>query len=274
MTRLLRKTDAEEPEADGHEASGALGNDDPHEEPDTTESKTEATDDEEADGPEATDPDGPEATDRDGTGASDPGLTGASDPGLTGASDPGRTGASDPDGTGDAVRTRRLGLTWRSGALAAALAVLLVAGAGFFHAAHQLRSAPSARNQALTDTGATDRVSGDVADGLARVFSYAPADTAAAERSAAVVLAGRAARQYGELLAQVRANLVEQRITLSTQAVRTGVIELDGDNARVLVFLDQTSRRDKAAPTSAAAQLTVTAKLQGDRWRIVDIQTR
>ncbi|MER7948746.1 hypothetical protein ABTY59_15285 [Streptomyces sp. NPDC096079] len=242
MTRLLRKTDAEEPEADGHEASGALGNDDPHEEPDTTESKTEARDDEEADGPEATDPDGPEAT--------------------------------DPDGTGDAVRTRRLGLTWRSGALAAALAVLLVAGAGFFHAAHQLRSAPSARNQALTDTGATDRVSGDVADGLARVFSYAPADTAAAERSAAVVLAGRAARQYGELLAQVRANLVEQRITLSTQAVRTGVIELDGDNARVLVFLDQTSRRDKAAPTSAAAQLTVTAKLQGDRWRIVDIQTR
>lgn len=88
------------------------------------------------------------------------------------------------------------------------------------------------------------------------------------------MLAGRAARQYDDLFEQVRASLVEQRITLTTQAVRTGVIELDGDDARLLVFLDQTSRRDKAAATTAAAQLTVTAKFQGDRWLIVDIKAR
>ncbi|MFF3755719.1 hypothetical protein [Streptomyces sp. NPDC002185] len=159
-------------------------------------------------------------------------------------------------------------------ALAAGLVALVLGGSWFFHEAHQLRTTPSARNHALTDTAATDRVSGDVADGLARVFSYTPADTDAAERSSRTVLAGRAARQYAELLAQVRANLVDQRITLSTQTVRTGVIELDGNSARLLVFLDQTSRRDKAAATSAAAQLTVTAEYQGDRWRIVDIKAR
>ncbi|MEU5915424.1 hypothetical protein [Streptomyces sp. NPDC047141] len=180
--------------------------------------------------------------------------------------------AEAPQATGAAPR--RSAALWSRIALAAGLVALVLGGSWFFHEAHQLRATPSARNHALTDTAATDRVSGDVADGLARVFSYTPADTDAAERSSRTVLAGRAARQYAELLAQVRANLVDQRITLSTQTVRTGVIELDGNSARLLVFLDQTSRRDKAAATSAAAQLTVTAEYQGDRWRIVDIKAR
>ncbi|MFE5947471.1 hypothetical protein [Streptomyces sp. NPDC056480] len=189
--------------------------------------------------------------------------------------------------------------TWQKAALAAAVAVLLLAGSAFFYGAHQLRSTPAARNHALTDAGATARVGGDVGEGLARIFSYTPVSDDAVERSAGTVLAGRAARQYTDLFAQVRAQLVEQRITLSTQTVRTGVIELDGDSARLLVFLDQTSRRDgaqqgdarhdnarqdkapqdktrqdKATATSAAAQLTVTATFQGDRWLIVDIKAR
>jgi Mce-associated membrane protein len=151
---------------------------------------------------------------------------------------------------------------------------LVLGGCGFFHGAHQLRSDASARNHALTDTGATTRVAGDVGNALARVFSYTPDGTAAAERSARTVLDGRAARQYETLFARVRDDLTEQRVTLSTRAVRTGVVELDGDEARLLVFLDQTSRRGKDEATTAAAQLTVTARFEGDRWRIVDIKAR
>ncbi|MHA4773847.1 hypothetical protein L1085_005005 [Streptomyces sp. MSC1_001] len=184
------------------------------------------------------------------------------------------TGTADGGGAAGDGGGRRSATAWRRGALAVAVAVLLIGGGAFLHSAHQLRSTPSARNQALTDTEATTRVGGDVAEGLARIFSYAPAGADAAERSARTVLAGRAARQYEDLFAQVRASLAEQRITLTTQAVRTGVMELDGDSARLLVFLDQTSRRGKAAATSAAAQLTVTAKFQGDRWLIVDIKAR
>ncbi|PPS80871.1 nuclear transport factor 2 family protein [Streptomyces sp. MH60] len=174
----------------------------------------------------------------------------------------------------------------RRAALAGTAAVLVLGGCGFFYAAHQLRSEAPARNRALTDTEATTRVAGDVGDALARIFSYTPDGTAAAERSANSVLDGRAARQYETLFARVRDDLTEQRVTLSTRAVRTGVIELDGDRARLLVFLDQTSHRgeDKgngkgqakadAETTTAAAQLTVTARLDGDRWRIVDIKAR
>ncbi|MEU9635673.1 hypothetical protein AB0D80_15070 [Streptomyces tendae] len=176
----------------------------------------------------------------------------------------------------------------RKAALAATAAVLVLGGCGFFYAAHQLRSQAPARNHALTDTEATTRVAGDVGDALARIFSYTPDGTAAAERSASTVLDGRAARQYETLFARVRDDLTEQRVTLSTRAVRTGVIELEGDRARLLVFLDQTSHRgdgkdkDKGKDkdegdveaTTAAAQLTVTARLDGDRWRIVDIKAR
>lgn len=162
----------------------------------------------------------------------------------------------------------------RRAALAALAAVLVLGGCGFLYGAHRLESAESAQNRALTDTEATDRVAGEVGNALARVFSYTPDGTAAAERSARSVLGGRAARQYQDLFDQVREDLIEQRVTLSTRAVRTGVIELDGERARLLVFLDQTSRRGKDEATTAAAQLTVTARLENDRWRIVDLKAR
>jgi Mce-associated membrane protein len=151
---------------------------------------------------------------------------------------------------------------------------LVLGGCGFFYGAHQLRSAPSARNHALTDPEATTRVAGDVGNDLARVFSYTPDGLDATERSARSVLSGRAARQYTQLLGRIRGDVTRQKVTLSTQAVRTGVVELDGDSARLLVFLDQVSRRGKDAPTTAAAQLTVTARWEKDQWWIVDIKAR
>ena len=169
---------------------------------------------------------------------------------------------------------RSPGGRWRRTVSAGIAAVFVAGGCGFFHEAHQLRSAEAARNRALTDTEATARVAGEIDNALARVFSYTPDGTATAERSARAVLDGRAARQYRDLFAQVRDDLADQRVTLSTEAVRTGVIELDGGRARALVFLDQTSRRGDGEATTAAAQLTVTARLVNDRWRIVDLKPR
>ncbi|MEU1117751.1 MULTISPECIES: hypothetical protein [unclassified Streptomyces] len=153
-------------------------------------------------------------------------------------------------------------------------AALLVVGSGFLYGAHQLRSTSSAENHALTDAEATTRVAGDVGNALARVFSYTPNGLDTTERAARSLLAGRAERQYTELMGRIREDLAARHITLSTQAVRTGVIQLDDDGARLLVFLDQISHRGKARTTSAAAQLTVTARWEDDRWRIVDIRTR
>ncbi|MYR60144.1 hypothetical protein GTY54_29235 [Streptomyces sp. SID625] len=170
-------------------------------------------------------------------------------------------------------RPSRRTLLLRS-ALAALAVVLVLAGGAFFYGAHHLRSAPSARNTALTDNEATTRVAGDIGNDLARVFSYSPDGLDATERSARSVLTGKAARQYTELVGRIRADVAKQRVTLSTQAVRVGVVELHGGRATLLVFLDQVSRRDKGKATTAAAQLVVTAQKEGDQWRIVDMQTR
>jgi Mce-associated membrane protein len=205
----------------------------------------------------------------------------APEPGVA-EPEPEAAGPGAPEGEDPAPRLPG-GRLWKA-ALVGTAVVLVLGGCGFLYGAHELRSQAPARNQALTDTAATTRVAGDVGNALARIFSYTPDGTAAAERSARTVLDGRAARQYETLLARVRDDLADQRVTLSTRAVRTGVIELDGDRARLLVFLDQTSQRapgkgkdkgaDKAEHTTAAAQLTVTARLDDDRWRIVDIKAR
>ncbi|MGW0916591.1 hypothetical protein ACWD1Z_33410 [Streptomyces sp. NPDC002784] len=194
-------------------------------------------------------------------------------PGADADAEPGRAAPPEepPRARGDGRRPR---VPARRLVTALGAALLVLAGCGFFYGAHQLRSAPSAENHALTDAEATTRVAGDVGNGLARVFSYTPDGLEATERAARSVLAGRAERQYTELMGRIRADLAEQRVTLSTQAVRTAVIELDGDSARLLVFLDQISHRGTAGTTSAAAQLTVTAHWQEDQWRIVDIRSR
>ncbi|MEU8794069.1 hypothetical protein [Streptomyces sp. NPDC048643] len=175
--------------------------------------------------------------------------------------------AAAPGRTSRAVDRRRI-------ALVALTVVLMAAGVAFLYEAHQTRSTPSAENHALTDTEATNRVAGDVDNALARIFSYTPKGTDATENSARSVLTGRAARQYGELFDRVRSDLAEQKVSLTTVAVRTGVVELHGGTAKLLVFLDQTSRRGDAKESYAAAQLSVTARFENDRWRIADIQTR
>ncbi|MER6912119.1 hypothetical protein ABT354_10640 [Streptomyces sp. NPDC000594] len=168
----------------------------------------------------------------------------------------------------------RLPGRWRSAALVAAVLVLLVTGGLLLHRTEQLRATPAARNHALTDTAATERVAEVVGTTLTRVLSYGPDDPAATRRAAAGLLAGKAARQYGELFAQVEKGAAEQRLTLTTHVVRTGVTRLTGRSAEVLVFLDQVAERRGRAPVTTAAQLSVTAERRSGRWLVTGIEPR
>ncbi|MFI6943464.1 hypothetical protein ACIBI4_29705 [Streptomyces sp. NPDC050418] len=183
----------------------------------------------------------------------------------------GDTADSDAAGAGEQAEGG-----WRRGRVVIAVAgvVLGLVGALGLQQAYALRSTDAAHNQALTDAAATARVNGDVSSALAKVFSYTPDGTEATERSARASLDGRAARQYAQLFARVRADVRDQKVTLSTQAVRVGTVSLRGDTAHLLVFLDQTAARGSKKPTTSAAQLSVTAELRGDVWRIVDLKAR
>ncbi|CAG7630927.1 hypothetical protein [Actinacidiphila bryophytorum] len=159
-------------------------------------------------------------------------------------------------------------------AAVAGIALLLLAGGGLGYAAQQLKDPGAARNHALTDTEATSRLTGDVSDALSRIFAYTPDDTQTTAQAARDLLEGAAAQQYQTLFTQIRQQVADQRLTLSTRVVRAGVVSLTGDRARLLVFLDQTAQRAGDTATTAAAQLSVSAHLVGGHWRISDLKAR
>ncbi|MBW5248050.1 hypothetical protein JGS39_03245 [Streptomyces sp. P01-B04] len=159
--------------------------------------------------------------------------------------------------------------------LAGVLAVvLLAAGGAFYVAGRQLRDTPATSNKALTDSAATTQVAGDVTNALGKVFSYGPGDTAATKASAQQLLAGKALQQYAALFGQVEKQAADQKLTLTTHVVRAGVTRLTHDSAHLLVFMDQVYERKGKAASTAAAQLSVTARLRQGRWTIVEIDAR
>ncbi|MGW3404895.1 hypothetical protein, partial [Streptomyces zhihengii] len=215
----------------------------------------------------------PEAGPGTGAGPDDSGTGPAADADAEPAPGDGDGDSDGPDGRapGSAAPPRR---RWRLYAVLATVVALLAAGAGLLFQERQLRGTPAAANRALTDADTTAGVTGDVSNALTEIFSYTPSDTARTRAAAGELLAGRAARQYTGLFAQVEKEAARQKVTLTTHVVRAGVTRLSGDSARLLVFLDQVSERPGKEPATAPAQLSVTAELHDGRWRITDIASR
>jgi Mce-associated membrane protein len=154
---------------------------------------------------------------------------------------------------------------------------VLLAGAGTWAlvAADGLRSSAAARNTALVDTGATAEVSAAVSSALNQVFSYSYDKVEVTEQAAATVLRGDALVTYNKLIAQVRAQAPSQKLVLTSRVVSSAVQSIEGDRARLLVFLDQSATRaDTDTTSAAAAQLSITAKREGGHWVITDLAPR
>lgn len=201
-------------------------------------------------------------------------AAGPPEPGTTGESAEAAE-AAEPSESGGAERTRG-GTASRRLRVAgvALLAALLLAGTGLLVQAARLNGDDALANRALTDASATAAVSGDVSNALSKVFSYAPEDPGVTARDADELLAGRAREQYRRLFGQIQQRVVAQELTLTTHVVRAGVVRLDGDDATLLVLLDQVTERRGEDPASVGAQLSVTAEKQDGQWRITDLKSR
>lgn len=163
--------------------------------------------------------------------------------------------------------------------VAVALGVLAALLAGFgawgLVTAGDLRSSGAAQNSALVDTGRTAEVSAAVSSALSQIFSYSYDKTEVTAEAAAAVLRGDALEVYDRLFAEVRDKAPAQKLVLTTRVVHSAVQSLEGDRARLLVFLDQSATRvDTNTTNAAAAQLSVTAKREGGHWVITDMAPR
>ena len=151
--------------------------------------------------------------------------------------------------------------------------LLLAAGLLGWWMAYALRSEPAADNAALIDTKATAAVQSGVSQALTKVLSYDYAKPQATQSAADKFLAGDARREYDTLLASLQKRAPGQQLVLTAVVKVAGVKEIDGDSAKLLVFLDQTSKRAKDSEASiSAAQLAVTAKKSGQTWKVTSLR--
>ncbi|WP_181771140.1 hypothetical protein [Amycolatopsis pittospori] len=124
-------------------------------------------------------------------------------------------------------------------------------------------------NAAMVDQSATAEVADQVGAGVKAVFSYDYSNLARTERAAADVLVGEATGQYRDQFASARKRAEEQKLVRTTTVRSLGVRSLRGEQAEVLLFLDQqTLTAGGGAPQSSVSQLSVTAQRIDGRWKI------
>jgi Mce-associated membrane protein len=157
----------------------------------------------------------------------------------------------------------------RRATLLASLAAVIVLAAGFAVWAGLESSGSDTGNTAVADRAATAEVTDQVGTGVKAVFSYDYSNLPRTERAAAGVLVEGAAAQYQSTLAAAEKQATDQKLVRSTTIRSIGVRELRGENARLLVFVDQqTIKTVENQQTSSAAYLDITAKKIDGTWKI------
>ncbi len=152
----------------------------------------------------------------------------------------------------------------------AAIVVVALGGAVWFGV--ETASLSPGDNLALVDTSATSSVSAEVSDAVKAIFSYDYANLSRTERAASEVLTGDAVGQYRDQFASARTRATAEKLVRTTTVRAVGVRTLVGDDASLLLFLDQqTVTQGGGAPSSSVAQLAVTAKRIDGHWKLATL---
>ncbi|MEC3976479.1 hypothetical protein [Amycolatopsis sp. H20-H5] len=152
---------------------------------------------------------------------------------------------------------------------------LLLAGAAVIFKVHADDDSASTNNTALLDVAKTAQVKDQVSKATEALFSYDFTNIKKTEDAAKDLLVNEEVRnKYNLLIGQVRTFAPQQKLVVTCKVTRSAVVLLNGDRAKVMVFIDQTSTRtDTKKTTAGSAQLHLNAQLQGDRWKITDMDT-
>ncbi|NKQ52988.1 SnoaL-like domain-containing protein [Amycolatopsis sp. K13G38] len=155
--------------------------------------------------------------------------------------------------------------------LLSVLTAVLVLAAGFaVYAGLQANAKPD--NAAIADPAATAEVADQVSAGVKAIFSYDYANLDRTERAAAGVLVDDAVGQYQAAFTAAKQQASDQKLVRTTNVGSTGVQDVRGDTARLLVFVDQqTLNTTTNAQSSAPACLLVKARKIDGQWKIASL---
>jgi Mce-associated membrane protein len=153
---------------------------------------------------------------------------------------------------------------------------VLLGGFGIWATVHasSLRAQSAQQNTALVDSAATSAVRKQIDSAVQTIFSYSYANTGTTRQAAQQLLTGPAIRQYNSLFALVQRDAPAEKLVVTTTVTNSGVELLTGNQARVLIFVNQEDTRAGTSQTTyGGAMLAVTAVREAGRWKIENIDT-
>ena len=155
------------------------------------------------------------------------------------------------------------------------LVALVLGGLAFWFNREENAVSSATSNTALLDVAKTAQVKDAVSKAAEALFSYDFNNIKKTEDAANDLLANDDVRnKYNSLMGEVKRLAPGQKMIVTCKVTRAAVIMLNDDLAKVMVFVDQTSTRtDTKKTTAGTAQLHLNAQLQGDKWKITDMDT-
>ncbi|MFJ7210459.1 hypothetical protein [Amycolatopsis sp. NPDC098790] len=155
------------------------------------------------------------------------------------------------------------------------LVALILGGLAYWFKSEEVKVSSATSNTALLDVAKTAQVKDAVSKAAEALFSYDFNNIKKTEDAANDLLANDDVKnKYNSLMGEVKRLAPAQKMIVTCKVTRAAVIMLNGDLAKVMVFVDQTSTRtDTKKTTAGTAQLHLNAQLQGDKWKITDMDT-
>ncbi|KQY57213.1 MULTISPECIES: hypothetical protein [unclassified Nocardioides] len=160
-----------------------------------------------------------------------------------------------------------------TGALAVlAILVLLVTGLGVALAVRGGDDPESVENVAFLDDGTTELVIQDVEQLVKQVFSIDPKRVRTTRRAAEAALVDEAINEYDRLYKPFLAQARKGGLSLTTTPRAIGVVELTGDDGRLLVLAEQTATSPDGRSTTGEARFELDVVQQGGTWKVSGIE--
>ncbi|WP_431925177.1 hypothetical protein [Amycolatopsis tucumanensis] len=130
-------------------------------------------------------------------------------------------------------------------------------------------------NTALLDTARTADVSKAASNAVESLFSYDFNNIGKTQDAAKdLLLNDEVKATYNRIFGEVERLAPQQKIVVTVKATRSAVIMLDGDRAKVMVFVDQTSTRtDQNQTASGSAQLWLNMQYVDGKWKVSALDT-
>ncbi|MEY7972070.1 hypothetical protein AB8O38_08720 [Saccharomonospora xinjiangensis] len=153
------------------------------------------------------------------------------------------------------------------------VATLVLSGLAVFFEVRRSEATSVAANTALVDVATTAEVKQAMEDAAQRLFSVNYQDMGATDKAAERFLAGDEVRgTYNALMGDYREQAAKQKIVVTTTAVRSAVVSLNDDRAKVMVYVDQVATRaGNEKPMGGPAAMWFEAERRDGAWKVADL---